>query len=727
MLSEKTHEDEIDLAELFYVLWGRKISIVTFMIGFAGLGFLYAKGQIPIYQTTALVQLEERSTGLDLPIELQALPGASGGRAATEIEVLKSRGVASGAVDALSLHIYAAPRELPFFTNLLRYFRVPHPETDWLTPYSWAKEAIEVGLLRTPPEWTDEDITIEKTSASTFVAVLPNGQSVSGQIGVPIENTPEGLGLRIDRLTGDIGREFIISSRNRLFVATELSKDLNISEVGRQSSILQLSYRHPEPTLSSAILDAVLEAYVRQNVERGSASASKSLEFIEGRIPDAEAQLEAAQFALNSYRQQISSVDLTFTTQQVLSSAAQIEAQLNELELAKAELTLNVTPNHPSYKRLEENQEILEERLAALQIETKGLPTQQIEVFNLNRDVQVAQQIYQSLLERRQELQVVRASTIGNIRVLDSALTGRSPVEPRTSRIVALSVILGLMCGIAAVLIPRVLRQTINGVEDLEKLGLPVFASVGYSPRVEASSSKSKSSIILAITHPTDLVVEALRSLRTSLHFGMIDAKSQSLLITSTSPEAGKSFTSVNLAAVMAQSGKRVVVVDADLRRGTLRRYFDTPRGSRGLSEVLSREAKLAEVVRSGPIENLFYVTAGNYPPNPSELLMRAEFEEMIKELSTDYDFVIVDAPPVLAVTDPVILSKYVGATMMVVRHKKTTAPELEAATRVFENGGSKFTGAILNGYRAEASNRGGYYYYYNKRYSYEQKGKNSD
>lgn len=726
MLSEKTHEDEIDLAELFYVLWGRKLSIVAFMIGFAGLGFLYSKNQTAIYQTEALIQLEERSKGA-VPIELQGFPGASSGRAATEIEILKSRGVASEAVDALSLHIYAAPRELPFITNLLRYFRVPHPETDWLTPYSWAKEAIEVGLLRTPPEWTDKGITIEKTSASTFVAELPNGQSVSGQIGVPIENTLEGLGLRIDRLTGDIGREYIISSRNRLFVATALSKGLNISEVGRQSSILQLSYRHPEPTLSSAILDAVLEAYVRQNVERGSASASKSLEFIEGRIPDAEAQLEAAQFALNSYRQQISSVDLTFTTQQVLSSAAQIEAQLNELELAKAELTLNVTPNHPSYKRLEENQEILEERLAALQIETKDLPAQQIEVFNLNRDVQVAQQIYQSLLERRQELQVVRASTIGNIRVLDSALTGRSPVEPRTSRIVALSLLLGLMCGIAAVLIPRVLRQTINGVEDLEKLGLPVFASVGYSPRVEASSSKSKSSIILAITHPTDLVVEALRSLRTSLHFGMIDAKSQSLLITSTSPEAGKSFTSVNLAAVMAQSGKRVVVVDADLRRGTLRRYFDTPRGSRGLSEVLSREAKLAEVVRSGPIENLFYVTAGNYPPNPSELLMRAEFEEMIKELSTDYDFVIVDAPPVLAVTDPVILSKYVGATMMVVRHKTTTAPELEAATRAFENGGSKFTGAILNGYRAEASNRGGYYYYYNKRYSYEQKGKNSD
>ena len=728
MLSGQTHVDaeEIDFAEQFFLLWGRKISIAIFMIGFACLGFLYSKSQTAIYQTEALIQLEERSNGA-LPIELQGLPGASGGRAATEIEILKSRGVASEAVDALNLHIYAAPRGLPFITNLLRYFRVPHPATEWLTPYSWSNETIKVGLLRAPPDWTNKKITIEKTSVSTFIAALPNGKSVSGQIGVPIENTPEGLALRIDQLTGDVGREFVVSSRNRLFVATDLSRGLNISEVGRQSSILRLSYRHPKPALGADILNAVLAAYVRQNVERGSASASKSLEFIEGRIPDAEAQLEAAQFALNSYQQQISSVDLTFTTQQVLASAAQIEAQLNELELAKAELTLSVTPNHPSYKRLEENQEILEERLAALQDETKGLPAQQIEVFNLNRDVQVGQQIYQSLLERRQELQVVRASTIGNIRVLDSALPGRSSVKRRTARTVALSLLLGLICGIAAVLIPRVLRQTINGVEDLEKLGLPVFASVGYSSRSEASSSKSKSPIILAITHPTDLVVEALRSLRTSLHFGMIDAKSQSLLITSTSPEAGKSFTSVNLAAVMAQSGKRVVVVDADLRRGTVRKYFDAPRGSRGLSEVLSREAKLAEVVRSGPIDNLFYVSAGNYPPNPSELLMRAEFEEMIKELSTDYDFVIVDAPPVLAVTDPVILSKYVGATMMVVMHKKTTAPELEAAKRVFENAGSKFTGVILNGYRAEASNRGGYYYYYNKRYSYEQKGKNSD
>lgn len=248
-----------------------------------------------------------------------------------------------------------------------------------------------------------------------------------------------------------------------------------------------------------------MAAYVRQNIQRGAASAEKSLEFIEERLPDAEAQVQAAQMALNSYQWSVSSVDLTFETQQVLSSAAEIEAQLNELQMQQAELALDVTPNHPSYKRLEEYRVILEERLAAIREETQGLPEQQLEVFNLNRDLQVAQEIYQSLLQRRQELQVVRASTIGNIRVIDSALTGRFAVEPRTKIIFMLAAILGLITGVAAVLVPRMLRRTVDGVEDLEKLGLSVFASVGFAKLADQSSNKNKTMSILAIDRPTDL------------------------------------------------------------------------------------------------------------------------------------------------------------------------------------------------------------------------------
>ena len=723
MANENDFDNEIDLANLLHVLWARKFFIAAFAIGFAILGFLYAKAQTPIFQATALVQLEERSNGTDLPTELQALIGSgAGGRAVTEIEILKSRSVASDAVDDLGLYIEAAPRELPYIGNIFRHLGVPHFGTTWLMPYSWQSETIEVGVLRVRSQWIDEEITVVKTGETTFDVELPDGSVVLGEIGTPVEGD-EDFALRVDTLTGPVGREYIVSSRDPVLITTELSSKLSVSEVSRQSSILRLTYRHPDRAMASNVLDALMAAYVRQNIQRGAASAEKSLEFIKDRLPDAEAQVHAAQMALNSYQRSVSSVDLTFETQQVLSSAANIEAQLNELQMQQAELALDVTPNHPSYKRLEENRVILSERLAAIRDETQGLPEQQLEVFNLNRDLQVAQEIYQSLLQRRQELQVVRASTIGNIRVIDSALTGQFAVEPRTKIIFMLAAILGLITGVAAVLVPSMMRQTVDGVEDLEKLGLPVFASVGFSNLADKSANKNKKMSILAIDRPTDLAVEALRSLRTSLHFGMIDAKSQSLVITSPAPFVGKSFIAVNISAVMAQAGTRVVVIDADLRRGVLRKYFNCPRNTAGLSEVLAEDVKLEDVIRKSPVENLFYVTSGHYPPNPSELLIRPKFEQVIKQLSEQFDFVIVDAPPILAVTDPVILSKYVGATMIAARHKVTAAPELEAAIRIFKAGGGKFIGAILNGYKAEASGKGGYYYYYNKRYAYDDKG----
>lgn len=723
MSNKKDYDDEIDLAELFQVLWARKLFIAAFVVGFVIIGFLYAKSQTQIFQSTALVQLEERSSGADLPAELQVLMGSgSGGRAATEIEILKSRSVASDAVHALGLHIDAAPRALPFLGNLFRHLGVPHFGTSWLKAYSWQSETIVVGVLRVRADWIGEEIVVVKTSEQSFDVELPDGSPLSGQVGTPVEGGND-FALRVDELTGPVGREYIVSSRNPVLIATELSKNLGVAEVGRQSSILRLTYRHPDSTMASDVLDAVMGAYVRQNIQRGAASAEKSLQFIHERLPDAEAQVQAAQLALNSYQRSVSSVDLTFETQQVLSSAAEIETQLNDLKMQQAELALDVTPNHPSYKRLEENRVILEERLAAVREETQGLPEQQLEVFNLNRDLQVAQEIYQSLLQRRQELQVVRASTIGNIRVIDNALTERFAVAPRTKIIVMLAAVLGLITGVGAILVPRMLRRTVDGVEDLENLGLSVFASVGFSKLADQSSNKNKTMSILAVDRPTDLSVEALRSLRTSMHFGMIDAKSHSLAITSPAPNTGKSFISVNLAAVMAQAGTRVVVIDADLRRGVLRKYFNCPRDTNGLSEVLADDVMLEDVIRKGPIENLFYITSGHYPPNPSELLMRPKFEQVIKQLSEQFDFVIVDAPPILAVTDPVILSKYVGATMIAARHKVTAAPEIEASIRIFEAGGGKFIGAILNGYKAEASGKGGYYYYYNKRYAYDDKG----
>ena len=225
----------------------------------------------------------------------------------------------------------------------------------------------------------------------------------------------------------------------------------------------------------------------------------------------------------------------------------------------------------------------------------------------------------------------------------------------------------------------------------------------------------------MAQTRPDDLVVEALRSLRTSLHFGMLDASTNTILFTSAAPGAGKSFTAVNLAAVAAQAGQKVCLVDADLRKGYLRRFFDREKGAAGLAEFLAREKTLDEVLIQGPIPGLSVITSGRFPPNPSELLMRPEFEALLNTLNDRFDLIIVDSPPALAVTDPVVIGRYTGATIVVARHLETMVGELEAVRRTFETAGCKLTGAILNGYKiTEGSSYGGQYQYYNYRYSYK-------
>jgi tyrosine-protein kinase Etk/Wzc len=277
------------------------------------------------------------------------------------------------------------------------------------------------------------------------------------------------------------------------------------------------------------------------------------------------------------------------------------------------------------------------------------------------------------------------------------------------------------LAGAAWVLFARALRKGLRGSEDIERLGLPVFATVPFTPLAEGNRKMRGNIPILALTEPDNLAIEALRSLRTALHFGMLDASSKAIVITSGAPEAGKSFTTVNLATVAAQAGQRVCIIDADLRRGYLRRYFGFDRDAVGLSEFLAGDVTLEEVVREGPVSGLSVIVAGRYPPNPSELLMRPAFAGLIDTLGEDFDLILVDSPPALAVTDPVILARKAGAVIMVVRHLVTVAAEVEAVRRTFETAGLRITGAILNGWRLEDASRYGSHYgaYYNYRYTY--------
>ncbi|KQB17267.1 polysaccharide biosynthesis tyrosine autokinase [Rhodobacter capsulatus] len=713
--------DEIDLMELAAHLWAGKLWIAGITAAALALGVFSVLRATPVYQAEGLLQLEAKSGALALPEGMQELlSGDLGAKSPGEAEmaIMKSRMVMSEVVQGLNLQIVAEPRPWPVLGMLPVRLGVP----DLLFPaFQHGNEAIAISVLDLPEALLGEDLWLRITAPGEFRLTLPDGAVLEGPMRRRLSLPEAGVTILVDRLEGPVGREFLVSKQALPDRVQELQENFAVAEAPKGSSILKVSYRDPVPERAERILDAIAQAYVSQNVSRSAAEARNSLDFIDAQLPKAEVAVAAAQDALNAYRQAQQSVDVDYETKALLDRATQIETELNALTLKEEELKDRFTINHPVYLALLQNRATLEAQLAELRKTTANLPETQKEIFNLSRNLEVAQQVYVQLLNRQQELRVVQASTVGSVRIIDTAYASDIKVSPRAGRIMAVALLLGLVLGAAAVFGRRLLNRGIRGAQELEKLGLPVFATVNFSPEAANHRRRKGALPIMALSNPDDLVIEALRSLRTSLHFGMLDARTNTVLITSAAPGAGKSFTSVNFAAVAAQAGQRVCLVDADLRKGYLRRYFGLDRSHPGLSDYLARERTLEEVLTEGPIAGLSVITSGRFPPNPSELLMRAEFEALLQALSARFDLVIIDSPPALAVTDPVVIGRFTGARIVVARHLETMAGEIEAVKRAFETAGSTITGAILNGYKVEEGARyGGAHHYYNYRYDYK-------
>jgi len=717
-------DDEISLLELAGIIWGGKYLVLAAML-FAGLlGALQVLRTTPLYQASGLIQLENDSSALSLPQGMQDLIGNQGQSRVgndTQIEILRSRMVIGAAVRRLDLQIYASPERLPVLGPLPARLRLPDPGIAALAPYQWGAEQITVAALRVPPEWLGRDIPLTISGPGRYEIALPDGSRESGVAGTELSLPDKDFALMVTQLEGAVGRRFHIGRRRFETAVAITQARFTVEPVGRFSSVLRTRYIDSDPNRAERILDAIAQAYVEQNIQRSAASAENSIDFIRKQLPQAQKAVSQAEDALNAYQQQNQSIDITYQTKALLERVTGLETQLSALALKEEELKNRYTVNHPEYQALLQDRTALESQLSRIRKSASALPETQKEIFNLQRDLQVAQQIYVQLLSREQELRVIRASTVGSVRIIDDAYAWGSPVSPRKKRIMGIALFLGLVVGAGIVFLRRALRRGIRGAQEIEQMGLPVFATIPYAP--DAANLRTRKGLlpILALSRPDDVAVEALRSLRTSLHFGMLDADTSTILLTSAAPAAGKSFTAINLAIVAAQSGQKVCLVDADLRRGYLRRFLGRAKETPGLSEYLGKEKSLDEVLLDGPIDDLSVILTGRYPPNPSELLMRAEFQELLDELDRRYDLVIIDAAPALAVTDPVVIGRYTGARIVVARHMETMPPEIEAVRHAFESAGTRLTGAILNGYKQTADAKyGNRYQYYNYRYSYK-------
>lgn len=721
-MAQAPDADAIDLGDLIATIWKGRLAIAACMaLGVAAGAFTVANTD-PTYQADALLQLEERSAALALPSNLAAMVD-SDPRSVTEIEILRSRMVLGQAVADQNLDWRVTPRRLPLVGSLLSRYHLPGIGA--LIPDAYARpgEGLVLEQLVVPPAWLNVPMVLTTGAEGAYALDLPDGRRLEGRAGAPLALPDEGFALTVARISAGTGRRFDLEQVDESRAIASLRTRLTLAERGRASGILEARLSGPDRAENARTLNAIIQAYLRQNVARGAAEAESSLTFIRDQLPQAEANLRAAEAELNAFRLQQVTVDLSLETQTILGQVTRLEGELAELQRREGDLAQRYTPAHPTYRQLLDERARLQARLTELREQVGTLPETQRQILNLTRAVELTQRIYTELLTRAQEVEVLRASSIGNVRIIDSAASQPAQIAPRRALILALGLMAGLVAGVALVLLRNWLRQGVQDGKQLEQLGLPVFATINYNKDADTAGARRGRMPILALENGADLTVEALRSLRTSLHFGMLDARTPSLTVTSSHPGAGKSFLALNLAVVAAQAGQRVCLIDADMRRGQLRKYFNLPRHHPGLAEVLSGTASIEQALVAGPVDGLYFIGTGRYPPNPSELLMRAELGALVDRCAQNFDLTLFDVPPALAVTDPVIVGRATGATIFVARHDLTPLGEVDAAVKMFAAAGLKLSGAVLNGFDPrKARGRYGYGYGYGYRYEYRQR-----
>ncbi|HCB3036178.1 TPA: polysaccharide biosynthesis tyrosine autokinase, partial [Klebsiella pneumoniae] len=557
---------------------------------------------------------------------------------------------------------------------------------------------------------TDPEIIITIKDDKHFT-VEGDGFKVDGIKGEMLDK--DKLRILITEINAEPGASFEVKYLSRLKAINNLLEAFNVSDQGKDTGMLGLTLTGTDPNLISKTLNSIANNYLEQNVERQAAQDAKSLDFLNQQLPKVRADLDIAEDKLNSYRKEKDSVDLSMEAKSVLDQIVNVDNQLNELTFREAEISQLYTKEHPTYKALIEKRQTLQQEKTKLNKRVSGMPSTQQEVLRLSRDVESGRAVYLQLLNRQQELSIAKSSAIGNVRIVDDSITDPKPIKPKKILICIIGFILGLFFSVALIMLRFLLRRGIESPEQLEEMGINVYASIPVSEWLLKASDKRKrknneSDKLLAVENPTDLAVEAIRSLRTSLHFAMLEAKNNVLMISGASPNAGKTFVSTNLAATISLANKSVLFIDADLRKGYVHKMLGNE-GKSGLSDILSGQANVEETIISVPDGQFDYIGRGQVPPNPAELLMHPRFEKLLAWASAKYDLVIIDTPPILAVTDAAIIGRYAGTTLLVARFESNTVKEIEVSITRFEQSGVNVKGCILNGVVKKASSYYGY------------------
>jgi tyrosine-protein kinase Etk/Wzc len=678
----------------------------------------------PTYEADSLLRVDKNKGFLADPLrgEPRDADESSNPRAQREGEILRSRSVLSKVVDDLDLPVEVAPHYFPLVGEAIARRRdvTKGPASPWLglEQYAWGGESIELTKLAVPDDYLGESLTLIALGEGRYRILGPEQEVLGeGRVGVAEDMSIAGgrsLSLLVSELKARPGTYFDIKRNRQLSTVEALDKALTVQETAKDTDVISVGLKGRDPGLTSRIINDIVDTYVRRTITWESAEAKQKLSFLEQQLPVIKERLARAEEALNTFRQANQAVDLTAENDVLLKQIADLEIQASQLRQKREKFGAE----HPRVVTLNAQIGQVDQALSGLNARVKGLPRNQKEMLGLSRAVQVNSELYVSLLNSVQEQRVAAAGTIGNVRIVDYAVVPEEPSWPKPSLVLAIAVVFGLLSGLAAVFLRQTLRRSVGNPFEIENhLRLPVYAMVPHSKQQNRLAHLSrgttlKKPAVLADLHPDDISVESLRSLRTMLYTALADASNNVLLICSPTAGSGKSFISLNLAAVLASAGKRVLLVDADLRKGRLHEWLVLP-SYRGLSDLAADLTWAGEVVSRTRITGIDFIAKGRTVSHPSELLMARTVEAAFSSFERHYDHIIIDSPPVLGVPDAAIIGRLAGAAIMVIKEEIHTLREIELSVKRLQQAGINPRGFLINDIRRVKNHYPNYGYGY--------------
>ena len=698
VIQQNSAGDTITLLEALGTLWKNKWTLVFCIVLGAVVGGVIGMWIRPQFTSDILLQVNVKGGNKATKAmgEMGALLDMSS-PADAEIELIKSRMV---------LDFVAAEEHLAYSAT----------PVDWLNRLLHREGRMDIEELSIPAIARAERWMAVATGPNTYAVYTPEETKLlEGKVGdrLVAPYAGDSLVICVKLMRATEGEEFRISQRNPLSAVRGLAKSLNVAEKGKQTGIIGVKYSHRYADRAASILNSIAKTYLRQNVDMRSAEAQKTLEFLEAQLPGVKSKLDSAEKILADYRHKIGSVDMTGETKAHLDKEVTLQREILALEQERQAAMRLFKEEHPNVRTIVKQQDKLRGELARLKKAAETMPLTQQEVLRLQEEVAVNSEVYTNMLNNIQQLRVVRAGEVGNVRIVDYAQIEPIQSKPKKFNILICSVAAFLMLGILFVFLKRMLRNGVRSSLEVERAtDMSVFAKI---PQSGNSMLKGRGHLRrgkpFVLTNPDDPVSESFRSLQTALDFSLGE-NSKVVMITGLIPGVGKSFVSLNLASLFAESGKKVLLIDADMRLGMLRGRPDF-----GLAEVLSGKATLDTATVNQEGSNLYVMGAGKALNAACELLRGEGLGKLVAEARTKFDYVFIDTPPLSLVTDAELVYPIADFGLYVLHYGKHSIDEIKESIDKLRRYAQKPGAFVMNHCEHESGHYGYGYGYY--RYGY--------